>query len=244
MIIVFMGKTKVQLKDKKWVASGTIVFIFSRPEWFNYKAGQYVELTLINPKETDKHGNARVFSLVSAPHERDLQISTRARDSAFKRCLVSLSVGNEIELDGPYGAFTLHEDEKKKAVFLIGGIGITPIISILRDAKKRKLSHELVLFYSNRRPEDAVFLDELKELAKDKYLTLIPTITDLKNSQESWIGEEGYINEDMVKKYIDDAKHCIFYVVGPPKMVRAMNDVLEKLKVPSDNIKMEEFSGY
>src|SRR5699024_6350860 len=116
----------VKLERKDDVADGTMAFYFSKPKDFVYKAGQNADLTLINPSDTDAGGNVRTFTLANAPYEESLMFATRMRDSAFKRTLKSMPVGTEITLDAPHGSFTLHDDASVPAVFLTGGIGLTP----------------------------------------------------------------------------------------------------------------------
>src|SRR5215510_12916064 len=129
-----MANFGVKLESREKVAEGTMAFHFEKPPGFQHKAGQFVRLTLINPSETDAEGTGRTFTLASAPYERDLMIATRMRDTAFKRVLRSGAVGLEVELRGPFGALTLHDDSSRPAVFLAGGIGITPFRSIALDA--------------------------------------------------------------------------------------------------------------
>jgi ferredoxin-NADP reductase len=89
---------------------------------------------LINPSETDAEGNTRGFSLASAPYEDDLMLATRMRDTAFKRVLKTMALGAELTLDAPYGSFTLHNNAAIPAVFVTGGIGVTPVRSIVLQA--------------------------------------------------------------------------------------------------------------
>ncbi len=126
-----------------------------------------MNVTLIDPPETDAEGNTRSFSIASAPFEEDLVFATRMRDTAFKRILKSLRLGSEVRISGAFGSFTLHTDASRPAVFLVGGIGITPFRSIILDATRSKLAHKMYLLYSNRRPEDAAFLDELQRIEQD-----------------------------------------------------------------------------
>ena len=136
-----------------------MAFHFEKPGGFVFKAGQFGDFTLINPVETDAEGNTRGFSLASAPYEADLMFATRMRDTAFKRVLRTMEVGTEVSLDAPYGSFTLHNNPRIPAVFLTGGIGVTPVRSIVLQAAHDNLPHKIFLFDSNRRPEDAAFLN-------------------------------------------------------------------------------------
>ncbi len=231
--------------DSRAVAEGTMLFKFEKPEGFTHKAGQSIDLTLVNPPETDTEGNTRPFSLVSAPTDDYLAIATRMRDTAFKRVLKGLSAGAEFSIEGPFGDLTLHENTKRPAVFLAGGIGITPFHSISVDAAERKLSHTIILFYSNRRPEDAAFLEELMHLPeKNPNFTFVGTMTDMSSSTREWSGEQGYIGATMLNKHVDQAFMPIYYIAGPGAMVAAMRKMLNENGVSNDDIRTEEFSGY
>ncbi len=221
-----------------------MAFSFEKPEGFSHRAGQSIDITLINPPETDQEGNTRAFSLVSTPEENNLVIATRMRDTAFKRVLKTMQPGTEVEITEALGSFTLHNDTSKPAVFLTGGIGITPVRSIIKDATNRNLPHELFLFYSNKRPQDAAFLAELEELAdKNPKFTLIPTMTDLPEDDADWTGERGYITAEMIKQYFT-GKDAVWYLTGPAGMVKAMREVLGQLQADEDFIRTEEFAGY
>jgi ferredoxin-NADP reductase len=238
-------KTTTALIKKEEIAEGTMAFHFAKPEGFEYKAGQTVDLNLINPTETDAEGNMRTFSLASAPHEPDLMIATRMRDTAFKRILKNADMPMDISLEGPIGSFMLHQNTSRPAVFLVGGIGITPFFSMIKDATERKLPHKIYLFYSNRRIEDATFLKELQELtAKNSNFVFVPTMTNLENSETKWEGETGYITQDMINKYIPDRTNALYYMAGPQTMVAAMRKLLTNSGISDDDIKTEEFTGY
>lgn len=235
----------VKLVSREEVADGTMAFYFEKPQGFTHKAGQYADLTLINPSETDSEGNIRTFTLANAPYEDALMFATRMRDSAFKRVLKTMPLGTEITLDAPHGSFTLHNKDNVPAVFLTGGIGLTPARSIILQAARDKLAHKIFLFDSNKRPEDAVFLDELLDAQKtNPNYTFVGTMTQMDKSNCAWEGETGFINEDMLLKYIDDLTVPIYYLAGPRAMVHAMLEMLMKAGVDDDNIRTEEFSGY
>lgn len=234
-----------KLLDKKEVAEGTMAFTFERPLGFSFNAGQHIEITLIDPSETDAEGDTRTFSIVNAPHEPNLVVATRMRDAAFKRVLKNLPIDSPVSIKGPFGNFRLHNDSAKAAVFLIGGIGITPVHSMISDATERKFPHNLILFYSNRRPEDTAFMDDLENLAKkNPHFTFIPTMSEMEKSTKSWSGEKGYISKDMLNKYVPDVKTPVYYLSGPANMVAAMRTLLNEMGVDSDNVRTEEFSGY
>ncbi|HUQ75358.1 MAG TPA: FAD-dependent oxidoreductase, partial [Burkholderiales bacterium] len=142
------------------VAEGAMAFHFAKPRGFMFQAGQSIRLTLGEGWEN------RSFSIASAPHEPELMIATRMRESAFKARLRALQAGDEVTVDGPNGAMVLHPDATRPALMLAAGIGITPFLSMLRDARHRRLAHRFMLLYCNRRPETAAFLEELQALEK------------------------------------------------------------------------------
>src|SRR5450755_4990917 len=123
--------TTARLLSRHEVAEGTMAFRFERPANWAFKAGQYLDMTLLDPSETDSEGNVRSFSIASGPHEETLMVATRMRDTAFKRVLKTMPLGTAVKIDGPSGNLTLHNNVKKAAVFLAGGIGITPFQSIV-----------------------------------------------------------------------------------------------------------------
>jgi ferredoxin-NADP reductase len=236
---------KTKLKSREEVAAGTMAFRFEKPVGFAFKAGQFGDFTLLNPSETDAEGNIRGFSLASAPYEGDLMFATRMRDTAFKRVLKTIEIGAEVSLDAPYGSFTLHNNTRIPAVFLTGGIGVTPVRSIILQATHDNLSHKIVLFDSNRRPEDAAFLDELMEAQeKNPNYTFVGTMTEMEKSRRKWDSETGYVTKAMLEKHVGDLMLPIYYIAGPPAMVTAIRKTLSEAGVDDDNIRTEEFSGY
>jgi ferredoxin-NADP reductase len=222
-----------------------MAFYFDKPSGFEFRAGQAIDIILLNPPETDSEGNIRTFSIASPPFENRLMVATRMRDSAFKRVLKGTPLGTAVNIGGPSGSLTLHKNSAKPAVFLAGGIGITPFLSILSQAARDKLAHHLYLFYSNRRPEDAPFLDTLSELQRaNPNLRFVPTMTAMDKSQQKWTGETGVIDSRMLARHLASLQGPIYYVAGPPAMVAALRQMLTTAGADEDDIRTEEFSGY
>ncbi|PIZ64755.1 oxidoreductase [Candidatus Roizmanbacteria bacterium CG_4_10_14_0_2_um_filter_39_12] len=223
------------------VADKTISIILTKPEGFDFTAGQFIEITLSGVQ--DERGNVRPFSIASAPNDNHMEIVTRVLESEYKKTLESLQGGSQIKFDGPFGNFVLHSDTSKPAVFLVGGIGITPVISVLRDEVSKQSSRLLALFYSNRNPAGTVYLPELTKMSESfDNINVVPTMTQAGSSK--WSGETGYISSDMISKYVPDHKNSVFYIVGPTAFVDAMIDLLKQMDVDDLMIKNEAFSGY
>ena len=142
-----------KLLNRVEVAEGTMAFQFEKPPGFDFKPGQSADLTLLNPSETDSEANVRTFSIASAPFEDQLMFATRMRDTAFKRSLKKMPLGTAVKMDAAIGSFTLHKNSAKPAVFLAGGIGITPFSSIRTAGRPRPRAPQVVplLFQSAAR---------------------------------------------------------------------------------------------
>lgn len=234
---------QTHLIGKEVIAEGTMLFRLEKPEGFAFRAGQSIDLTLIDPPETDAEGNKRAYSLSSAPYEPELKVAMRMRDTAFKRVLKGMPEGAQMKLDGPFGEMTLHEDATRPAVFLAGGIGVTPFRSMILDALHQGLPHAMYLFYSNRRPEDAAFLTELEDIHAPTF-TFVPTMTAAEGSQVPWQGETGFISAEMLRRHLPQGASPVYYLAGPEAMVTAMRTLLQGAGIVSDDIRYEEFSGY
>lgn len=233
------------LTERRLVADGTMAFHFDKPAQFVFAPGQFVDLTLLQPSETDAAGNSRAFSIASAPQESSLMVATRLRDTAFKRELQRIPIGSSVRMEGPFGKFVLHADQSRPAVFLAGGIGITPFRSMVVHAALQHSSHPMVLFYSNRRPEDAAFLAELQSLQdKNPHYRFVGTMTEPAKSSRPWQGETGYINAALLTKHLVNVDKPIYYVVGPPGMVTALRTMLKEARIDESNILTEKFAGY
>lgn len=240
-----MSTWQVLLQSREEVAGGTMAFYFQRPAGFAFKAGQAIDLILPDAVAPGGQSQRHTFSLVSAPFEHELAIATRMRDSAFKRALRMLPIGGLVDIEGPFGSLTLHNERTRPAIFIAGGIGITPFMSMLRQATHDRLPQEMVLLYSNRRPEDAAFLLELQDLERQNvHFRLLPTMTEMGKSLMPWQGETNHISEDLLRKTMNGFLRPVFYVAGPPGLVAAVCDMLNRVGVNDDDIRSEEFYGY
>lgn len=239
-----MSAHRSALLRKETVAEGTLALHLRKPAGFAFKPGQAIDLVLGAP-ELAEASRRHAFSIVSAPHESHVTIATRMRDSAFKRALAALAPGDALDMDGPFGSLTLHNNVARPACLIAGGIGITPFMSMLRHATAEKSAHRLLLIYSNRRPEDAAFLAELEDLTRrnDRF-RLVATMTGMDTSKQPWSGETRRIDAPFIAGVLAEMPESIFYVVGPPAMVASVLSALEAAGVDGDYVRSEEFHGY
>ena len=232
-------------RARKEVAEGTMAFHFEKPEGFTFKPGQAIDVILADPSLSDAASARHTFSLVSAPFQDELIVATRMRDSAFKRALKLLPIGAAAQLDGPFGSLILHNNRARPAVLIAGGIGITPFMSIVQQAAHDHLAQDLVLLYSNRRPEDAAFLAELQQLEhQNNRFRLIATMTQMQKSARAWEGETRLIDAEFVTTISRELSSPIYYVAGPPAMIEGVRQTLNRAGVDDDDIRSEDFFGY
>lgn len=239
-----MSRLSSRLIGKHTVAERTVAFQFEKPAGFEFKPGQAIDLFLpAGAEQTEAQSHA--FSIVSAPHENELVIATRIRDSQYKKTLNGLPTGSKVEIDGPFGSLTLHRKTERAAVLVAGGIGITPFMSMLRNAAEKPNGQRIVLLYSNRRPQDAAFLDELIGLqGRNPDFRMVATMTDTSSADSTWSGAKVKIDCAFVRKAIEGLANPIAYVSGPPGLVQAMRTVLAEAGIDEDDIRSEEFFGY
>ncbi|HEX8893421.1 MAG TPA: FAD-dependent oxidoreductase [Terriglobales bacterium] len=155
-----------------------------------------------------------------------------------------MALGTVVKMDSAMGSFTLHKNSANQPYFLAGGIGITQFFSIVRQADYDHAPHKLHFFYSNRRPEDAASSKSLQVLERtNPNFRLIATMTEMRQSMK-WSGETGWIDEETLWRHLSELRGPIFYIAGPPAMVRGMRKMLVAAEVDEDDIRTEEFAGY
>jgi ferredoxin-NADP reductase len=211
-------------------------------EQVEFVPGQYFWVELPNRGYDDERGLRRHISIVTSPNERGvLGLATRVRDTAFKRTLAEMEVGDEAIVEEPKGDYHLPEDTSQDYVFIAGGIGITIFRSMLRYIAEENLPYRITLIYSNRDLESTAFLDELRELENQiDGLQLVLTMTD----DETWEGDTRRVDADFLREVVGDFTGSTYLVSGPPAMVNSVGDSLEAAGVPEEHVLRSKFAGY
>jgi len=222
-----------------------MAFQFQKPHDFVFKAGQYIELAISGSQHGSANGLTHTFSLASSPSDDKLLVTTLMRNTVFKQALSILPIGSGVTIEGPMGAFRLHNNTARPAVFLAAGIGIAPFLSMLSYATEEKLRHPIVLFYANRYLEDAAFMNPLWNLERtNPRFRFIPTLTRWDKNYRGWKGETGHISAEMLITQVGIVRGPIYYIAGPSTMVAATRETLSQVGVDEDDIRTEEFGGY
>jgi len=238
------GRYVLPLLERRSESPSVMTFHFStRGSGFRYLSNQAIRLSL--PGVDDPWGAVRAFSLSSSPTETDrLSVTCRISDTPFKQALARLRPGDQAELYGPLGGFLL--DRQRPAVFLAGGIGITPFRGMLRYAIDSGDTEPRLLLYSARVPEELVFHAELDAMVRASALHGVRyTVTRPADSTASWTGRVGRISPEWIREAAASLEHPKFYVAGLPAMVEETVTALRgELAVPEDDIDYEVFRGF
>lgn len=204
-----------------------------------FEPGQFVWLTLrSSPFTPDEHP----FSISSAPHDLPrVELTVRALGDFTER-IGEVRSGERAYLEGPFGIFShTRRPEADGFVFIVGGVGITPVISMLRSMAHGGEDRPLWLFYANPDLDRALFCEELERLAGRLDLTVVHI---LQNPPEDWSGESGYLSRQMIEREVPKSlrPRLHYFLCGPPPMLAASERHLEDLQVPRDHIHVEIFN--
>lgn len=215
---------------------GIATFSFTRPPAYHFVAGQYQTVTL----ETREGVQTKSFSHCDAPEDEHSVVLTRLTGSAFKDALLALRPGDAVATHGPFGRLTVG-GTTRKAAFLVGGVGLAPAASIVRDASLRHTGLECLVFDGNNDMTCMPLHAHLESYASDPRIRVVEVLW---KPDYSWTGERGLITPEVVRRHCDPLDGWHWFVSGPPAMVAAMRAVLDALAVPAESASFEEFDGY
>jgi ferredoxin-NADP reductase len=217
-------------------------FRFSRPPEYHFEAGQSYSITIPSPDGPLEHR----FSHADSPTEPHTELTTRMTGSPFKKALDALAPGADATFRGPSGRFLFRYSHPRLA-FLVGGVGITPVRSMLRyladtGGAGRVPEQQLVLFYGCSTEAGIVYREELDEFART--IPGFRLVYVISAPIKSWTGLQGHITFEIVRSELGDDSSWIYYIVGPPPMVAAMEEITGLMQVPQADIVKESFAGY
>ena len=228
-----------RLVDRIPRVQGVKTFRFERIRQYEFQAGQWFVLTI--PYDEGDGYLTKHFTHSSSPTEGYIDFTTRLTGSDYKNALDALPLGAEVEIEGPFGAFCLRDDATR-VCFLTGGIGITPIRSILRHMADTGDEREVVLLYGNKDFESIAFRLELESFtAQLPRLTVVHVLSD---PQPDWDAHRGYIRDEILDEALGDRDGWTYYVSGPPAMVSSIKELLSERGVGRRDMVLENFEGY
>lgn len=214
-------------------ARDVITLSLAKPEGYSYEAAQWLRLTL----ETSQGAQTKTFTQSSAPDDPLIEITTRLSGSAFKNALQELKTGDEVDFAGPGGRLGL-PDDATKVVFLVGGVGVTPAISVLRDARNTgRVFDDALVIYGNRDEACAPHLEELLGMGEFG-VRVVPVY---EQPPADWSGEQGFITAQVIRRHVDPGDGRPFVVAGPPIMVGVIEAVLDELGIDIQRRIIEKF---
>jgi predicted ferric reductase len=189
---------------------------------------------LRNGKVSESHP----FTISSSPTRDELSISVKSVGD-FTSTIRNTSTSDLAYIDKPYGVFSFLNYDAKNLVFIAGGIGITPFISMLRYIYDSKLDKNITLIWGNKSFADIAFKDELEKMGSE-----MPSlkVIYIMSGQQDWQGEKGYVDAEKIKKYISDFNVTQFFVCGPPVMMNGVIKALKQLGISKKYIHFERFA--
>lgn len=202
-----------------------------------FKPGQYTWLTLgDSPFSLQQHP----FSMSSSANdERRIELTAKHAGD-FTSGLAQVRPGSLAWLEGPYGAFSMNIAAGRQAVFIAGGIGITPIISTLRTCSERGAQQKLWLIYANQDEPSILFRDRLDELARMLRLKVVLVLSE---AGEDWTGEKGFVDEQMLGRVLPpDDESIDYFVCGPPPMMNQVEKALKTRGTSTQRLFSERFN--
>jgi ferredoxin-NADP reductase/Na+-translocating ferredoxin:NAD+ oxidoreductase RnfD subunit len=227
LLVTVRASTSMKLVEKKQLTPTTYSFAFKPDRPLHHRAGQYMEFTLPGIGFNSR-GNRRTFTIASPPHTSLIEIGVKfyEKGSQFKSSLVDLRVGDRVIGNHVAGDFTLPRNPDVPAVFIAGGIGITPFIAMIEDVIYRDSKQVIDLYYFVADKSEIAFKEVLKT-ALGKGLNI-----------HMRVGSGERLTEDDIKKHTSS----MFYISGPPGLVGAYKTMLQKMKITK--IYTDLFTGY
>lgn len=238
-------KLLLTLEKKQQIAEDTYEFLFHPSRSYSFAAGQYMEWTLPH-HQPDSRGNRRYFTIASSPTEKILRLVVRIGEarSSFKEKLLSMQPKEMIVASQLAGDFTLPKEKDQKLVFIAGGIGFTPFVSMVKYLLDQKERRDVTFFYVNKVEADIAFKELFAQAEQEIGLKTKYVLTKTDAIPKNWTGLVGRINEEMIQKEVPDFKDRRFYLSGPNAMVDADKHILAKLGVPKQHIVTDYFPGF
>ena len=211
-------------------------FRLVRPDGFDFLAGQFLTVRV----RVDGKPHVRCYSVSSSPETRGyIEMSVRRQGAVSTMLHATLRTGASVVVGRPAGTFVYPAGDDRPIVLVAGGIGITPLLSMLRHAIVSEPSRPVTLLYSARSENDLAFVSELRLTAERHPQVRIGVTLTRPTSATRW--RTGRIDGSMVRQYVTHPDQSIFCICGPAQMIADTTTLLQTLGVPSGQIRSEHF---
>jgi ferredoxin-NADP reductase len=218
-----------------------VSFRFKPQREIDFIPGQFVQILFDEKDRANKFLN-KYLSFSCRPGKATIEVTKRLSSSDFSKRLLALIKDQSVLLKGPMGKCTLGPLDQKYA-FLIGGIGITPVISMLEHIAAQKANPDIVFLYANMNDDDIPFLKELDAWTQTQTkMRLVHIVVNRTTGNERFF--TGLIDKDFVLKQIPDYQERMMYIFGPPGMVKAVENICKDIGCAPEKVKAENFVGY
>lgn len=205
-------------------------------EGMSFEAGQFAWIT----NESPFIFRENPFSFSTSSESDDNVIGFTIKELGdFTKTIKNFKPGDTVYVDGPYGTFSMDEHRCKEMVYIAGGIGSAPVMSMLRTLADRNCEKKMIFFYGNPTWESVIYREELEEIEQKLNLKLVHV---LEKPPEGWEGERGFINADILQRYLpENYKEVTYFLCGPLPMIEAVEGALHKIHVPVLQIFSEQY---
>jgi ferredoxin-NADP reductase/Na+-translocating ferredoxin:NAD+ oxidoreductase RnfD subunit len=234
------------LTQKLRIATNSVDFVFNPGKRLAYRPGQYMEWTLPH-SHIDNRGNRRYFTLASSPTEPTLRLGVKFYEpgSSYKKAMLGMTSTTEIVAAQVAGDFVLPKNQKRKLVFIAGGIGVTPFRSMVKYLIDKHEQRDVIMLYAAKNAQDIAYADIFEQARQE--LGIQTTYVLARPDPAQPLGahqREGYISASTIRAAVPDYRSRTFYISGSHQMVVAIQDALNNLGVPKSRIKVDYFPGY
>jgi len=239
---IVTAKTQVEAVEELTRDIRRLVLRVTEPEGLEFKAGQYVDIAI--PGSEDEH---RSFSMANAPGEPErLEFMIKLYEGGHFSGLLDngngISAGDELTCTGPFGMFTLRDSSPRRLVFIAGGAGMAPVLSLLRSMAEKGTERPATFYYGARTSDDLFALEEIERVGGElPDFTFVPALSEAEEGGD-WEGDAGLVTDVVDRLEDDDLMEVDAYLCGPPPMVDAAIALLERRGVPEAHIYFDRFT--
>ncbi len=226
-----LNSGKFTISEVKMETHDSFTISIKSEKPFNFAAGQFCFLRLNKNSLHARHP----FTISSAPGEEILKFTIK-QAGRFTETAKNLTAGEEILIDGPFGKFI--PKTEKNLVFIAGGVGITPFMSIIKDHINKNSNQKIILIYGSRTEQDIIFKNEIDSVNKEWFNKVYVLSNE---NQDSAQYERGYLTKEIMTKYVKDISSSLYYICGPEIMKTGAKKILAELGVENKNVFVENF---